>query len=246
LPVPRELARASILHGYDISRPLVGESHASDIDLGLRLTPLDWLAFSSNTTVSAQQSTVRGVSIGVVGHELWQPASVLRNFQSPTTFGISYRFVENGVDQALASSAAQEELLGGAGVNELDGSAYIRLGSFIGFTFLSRYSFNDAPVVDSQGRAVLGANGQQLVTGGHFLERDYFVRLISRCNCWLLEAGVADKFNPDERLFRVQFTLIGLGSFGQGPLNRNYVGFSAVNQPGFTRPGVGPGIGGLY
>ncbi len=30
------------------------------------------------------------------------------------------------------------------------------------------------------------------------MERDYLLRLISRCNCWVLEAGVADKFNPDE------------------------------------------------
>jgi hypothetical protein len=42
---PRELARASILHGYDISRNLVGTSNQSDIDLGIRPTPLDYLGW---------------------------------------------------------------------------------------------------------------------------------------------------------------------------------------------------------
>src|SRR6185503_14729609 len=106
-------------------------------------------------------------------------------------------------------------LLRSDGVSELDGSLYIRLGSYVGFTFLSRYSFNDAPVIDKDGAVV-----PNRFTGPHFLERDYLVRLISRCNCWVLEAGLQDKFNPDERLFRVQFTLVGLGSFGKSPVNR--------------------------
>src|SRR5439155_1571431 len=47
---PRELVRASVLHGYDISRPIAGTSHASDTDLGLRLTPVDYLGLSYNAT----------------------------------------------------------------------------------------------------------------------------------------------------------------------------------------------------
>jgi hypothetical protein len=76
--------------------------------------------------------------------------------------------------------------------------------------------------------------------GPHFLERDYLVRLISRCNCWVLEAGFADKFNPDERSLRVQFTLVGLGSFGRATPNRNYVGMTALSDTGYRRPGIGP------
>ena len=79
--------------------------------------------------------------------------------------------------------------------------------------------------------------------GPHFLERDYALRLISRCNCWLLEAGVQDKSNPDERLFRVQFTLVGLGSFGRPPFRGNYVGFAPLADIGFRRPGAAGGGG---
>src|SRR5262249_37933835 len=238
---PRELARVSILHGYDISRTLVGDSHASDVDLGLRLTPLDWLGFSSNTSISPQDSTLRGITVGAIAREpRWTPADPLHNFLAPTSLGISYRFVEKNVNQSPAPQGPPEALLfQPPGVSEVDGSVFFRLSPYLGLTFLSRYSFNDSPVVNSQGVAVPGES-----TGPHFLERDYLVRLVSRCNCWVLDAGVADKFNPDERLFRIQFTLIGLGSFGESPFNRNFVGFAPLAPLGASGPGFGRS--GLY
>jgi len=114
------------------------------------------------------------------------------------------------------------------GVNEIDGSVYVRLGNYVGFTFMSRYDLNETPE-----------------SGPHFLERDYLLRLISRCNCWILDAGVADKFNPDERVFRIQFTLVGLGSFGRSPLQNNYMGFAPLSglASGAFRPGSSYGGG---
>src|SRR5207245_10623340 len=95
VPAARELARASILHGYDVSRELVGTSHQSDVDLGLRLTPLDYLGLAYNSTVSLADSTVRGLSIGgFVREPWWQAAPGPRSFQSPSTLGISYRLIE--------------------------------------------------------------------------------------------------------------------------------------------------------
>jgi hypothetical protein len=81
------------------------------------------------------------------------------------------------------------------------------------------------------------------VIGSRFLERNYLVRVISRCNCWVVEAGVSDKTNPDERLFRVQLTLVGLGSFGEGPgrFARNYV--SMPGMSGLRRMAGVPGGG---
>jgi hypothetical protein len=117
-------------------------------------------------------------------------------------------------------------------VNEIDASFYLRLGDYLGFTFLSRYDLSTTEVP-----------GQPSI-GPHFLERDYLLRFISRCNCWILEAGVADKTNPDERLFRIQFTLIGLGSFGKSPSTNNYVGLAPLSQLGMRRPtALGGGLG---
>ena len=54
------------------------------------------------------------------------------------------------------------------------------------------------------------------------------------CNCWVLDVGVTDRFDTDEQLVRVQFTLIGLGAVGGKPSLRNYVGvgdLGAVDNP---------------
>ncbi len=231
---PRELVRASILHGYDLSRPLVGNSHASDIDVGVRLTPLDYLGLTYNTTVSVEQREIRGLSTGIFMREpWWTPPNIVRNFQSPTTIGLSYRFVQSDVNRSAPSPAVESPLFNSAGVNELDGSFYLRLGDYLGFTFLSRYDLSTT------------TTGTTSTLGPHFLERDYLLRLISRCNCWVLQAGVSDKTNPDERLFRVQFTLFGLGSFGRTPVPPGFVGFAPLAQ--MQRQGVGPAaLGGLY
>ncbi|HYR95899.1 MAG TPA: LPS assembly protein LptD [Candidatus Binatus sp.] len=242
-PVPRELARASVLHGYDLSRSLVGDSHQSDIDFGLRLTPVDYLAMTYNTTVSAEERAVRGLSGGILLREPWWSPPSFRSYQSPTTASIGYHFIEKSVNQGVGVRP-ESGLLTSAGANELDGGLYVRLGNYLGFGFFSRFSFNEAPVVQKNG-SVLVQNGEVQTIGPHFLERDYLVRVISRCNCWMIEAGVADKFNPDERLFRVQLTLVGLGSFGR-PATRNFLGVAPLTGVGVGRPGVGPGFGGMY
>jgi len=218
MPAPREILRASVLHGYDISRPLVQDSHFSDVDLGLRLTPLDWLGLSSNATASIKDSAIRGVSVGVFAREPWWTPSALARYQTASTVAVSYRYIESNVNR-LQPGDPTALLLASPGVNEIDGSVYLRLGNNVGFTFLSRYDLNTTPEV-----------------GPHFLERDYLLRLISRCNCWILDAGFADKFNPDERVFRIQLTLIGLGSFGKSPAAQNYVR-SPLTGLGSGRPG---------
>jgi len=226
-PAPRELVRASIVHGYDVSRPIAGTSHASDTDLGLRLTPVDYLGLSYNATVNLEGSSIRGQAVGLFLREPWWTAPTLvRNYQTATTVGVSYRVVESSANRDVDVKGPEAALLSTAGLREVDGSMYLRLGNYVGFTFLARYDLGNTPTI-----------------GPHFLERDYALRLISRCNCWLLEAGVQDKFNPDERLFRVQFTLVGLGSFGRPPFRGNYVGFAPLADIGFRRPGAAGGGG---
>src|SRR5438552_1618925 len=229
---PRELVRASILHGYDISRPIAGTSHVSDTDLGIRLTPVDYLGLSYNATVNLERSAIRGQTVGLFLREPWWTAPTpVRHYQTAATVGVSYRVVESSANRDVNVTGPEKALLSTAGLQEVDGSVYLRLENYVGFTFLSRYDLLTTPQ----------AGGKSL--GPHFLERDYALRLISRCNCWLLEAGVQDKTNPDERLFRVQFTLVGLGSFGRPPFRGNYVGCAPLADTRFRRPGAAAGGG---
>lgn len=219
-PPARELLRASVLHGYDISRPLVGDSHASDVDFGVRLTPLQWLGLSYNATASIEDSSIRGMAAGMFVREPWWTPSTLARYQTASSIAVSYRFIDENVNR-LQTGDPTALLLNTTGVDEIDGAVYLRLGNYVGFTFLSRYALNSTPDV-----------------GPHFLERDYLLRLISRCNCWILDAGFSDKFNPDERVFRIQFTLIGLGSFGRSPGTQDYVRFAPLTGLGARRPGA--------
>lgn len=228
-PAPTELARLSLLHGYDISRQLVGTSHASDVDVGFRVTPVPWTGLLYNATVSLEQSAARGQAVGLFVREpWWAPKSTTRNYQAPTTVTVSYRNVEPNVNQGL--STAEQALFSTGGTQEIDGSLYLRLNDWVGFTFLSRFDPRPAVVPGD-------TPGSVRSVGSHFLERDYALRVISRCNCWILEAGVKDTFNPDERIFRIQFTLIGLGSYGRRPFS-NYVGFAPLSEIGYRRPGA--------
>jgi hypothetical protein len=231
-PRPRELLRASLLHGYDLSRDLVADSHQSDLDLSLRLTPVDYLGLASDVTFGVVDSAFRGFSVGGLFREPWWTPPPGHRFQSPSSIGVSYRFIEKSANRPVAGSAAESALFFTNGVNQVDGSLYLRLGDYIGFTFIARYDLSTT---------TLGTE----TLGPHFLERDYLLRIISRCQCWVIEAGLADKTNPDERLFRVQLTLLGLGSFGRSPAARNYVGFAPLAGLGLRRP-TSSATGGLY
>src|SRR4029077_9943586 len=207
-------------------------------DLGIRLTPTDYVTTNYNTTVNLGKGQLRGQTIGVQVHEPnWVAPARLRDLQSATALGVSYRFVEKNVNQDLGLKPPESFLFRGQGVDEIDGGVYLRLGNYLGFTFLSRYTLDTTQAVQPGGLIE--------TLGPHFLERDYIMRLISRCNCWSVDFGVADKFNPDERLFRIQFTLVGLGSIGQGQRIPNYVGVGPASQSGPGRRGVGLG-GGFY
>jgi hypothetical protein len=203
----------------------VENSHFSDVDLGLRLTPVDWLGLSYNATANLEDSAIRGMAVGAVVREPWWTPSPLARYQTASTVALSYRFVESNVNR-LQPNDPTDLLLASPGVNEIDGSVYLRLGNNVGFTFLSRYDLNTTPE-----------------TGPHFLERNYLLRLISRCNCWILDAGVSDKFNPDERVFRIQLTLVGLGSFGRATGPQDYVRFAPLS--GLGGRGFGSGYGGF-
>lgn len=210
---PRELLRASVLQGYDVSREIAGDSHLSDSDLLLRLSPIPNVAVSYDTTFNLEDQSVRAINAGLSLSEPWRPpTNTLRTYQAPTTILLGYHFIPENVERDIQPNAAESQLLQTGGVNYIDGALYLRLTQYIGFAFLGRYTLNDTP---QPGKAPLGP---------HFNERDYVLRIISPCNCWILEAGVVDTINPKESAnFRIQLTLIGLGSIGQAPFPERFI-----------------------
>jgi hypothetical protein len=227
----RELLRWSILHGYDISRTLTGDSHFSNIDSQLRFAPIDWAGASYTTSIDVNQGKALAHTVGLVVRDpTWAAPTDRPSFQVPTTIGIAYRFVAADAADVTTSGLEQRLFRNSSNVEELDGSLYLRLTDYVGVGFLARYDLASTLAPSS-------SNPNKLVTlGPRFLERDGFVRLISKCNCWIVEAGVSNRSDTNDTTIRMQFTLYGLGSFGQSPATRGYSALTGLQSLGFRRP----------
>ncbi len=68
-----------------------------------------------------------------------------------------------------------------------------------------------------------------------FLENWAGFRLISSCDCWVIDFAFVDRVNPDTTGVRVQVSLVGLGSFGQQPFDQ---GFAGLPRP-ISTTGIG-------
>jgi LPS-assembly protein len=61
-----------------------------------------------------------------------------------------------------------------------------------------------------------------------FLEVGGGLRVISECECWVLDVGVSNRVNPNETQARVLISLVGLGQVGREPFRRS---FGAISGP---------------
>lgn len=63
-------------------------------------------------------------------------------------------------------------------------------------------------------------------------EAEYGARLKSRCDCWAVDFGLTDSFNPNEVQVQFQLTWGGLASIGQNPFGRNpFQGYGLAGNP---------------
>jgi len=70
-----------------------------------------------------------------------------------------------------------------------------------------------------------------------FLENWAGFRLISSCDCWVVDFAFIDRANPDTTGVRVQVSLVGLGSFGRQPFQQTFAGAAVPREIDAT--GVG-------
>jgi LPS-assembly protein len=70
-------------------------------------------------------------------------------------------------------------------------------------------------------RLRLGLYAQYDSIKGELLNTRSALRFYSACNCWHVDLGYADRLNPDNQTFYLNFTLTGLGSLSQNLYNVN-------------------------
>ncbi|MDG1958026.1 MAG: LPS assembly protein LptD [Candidatus Binatia bacterium] len=105
----------------------------------------------------------------------------------------------------------------GGALENLNLAATYRLNDHIAASYLGRYD----------------------VIAGRFLENWLGLRLISPGDCWVVDLAVVDRVNPDEIDFRIQVSLVGLGSLGDSPFRSFTNSFPSVG-------GARPAAGALY
>lgn len=221
----RELLRFGIRHGFDPSRDINTNSHLADVDLGLRVTPLDYLRISYDASLNVSNGDLDAQNAGLTLSEPGWVAPAHNVYQQASSLSLIYRFVRKNVN---VRGPRDEQLFQEAGTQNVGGALYLRLGNYVGFSAGALYDFATTTQV---------TNGKTTTLGPHFTLRDYLLRFISPCNCWAAEFGISDTFSPNERLYRFSITLLGLGSFGQAPLRRNYGGV-ILPTLGAQRPGA--------
>jgi hypothetical protein len=59
------------------------------------------------------------------------------------------------------------------------------------------------------------------LAASRMLSTEYGIRFKSPCDCWAVDVGITNSYNPNELSFQIQATLGGIGSFGQSPFGRN-------------------------
>jgi hypothetical protein len=97
------------------------------------------------------------------------------------------------------------------GVDSINLATTYRVNNQIALSFLGRFDATD---------------------GLKLLENWTGLRLISSCECWVIDLAFVDRVNPDEQQVRVLFSLVGLGSLGQQPF--------APGLSGLAAPAVSP------
>jgi len=233
----KELLRFTALHGFDVSRDINTDSHQANLDLGLRLTPLDYLSFTYEASMNVSGSALDAQSATLVLREPNWVASPRNVYQSPSMLLLSYRFVEENVN-VRGNNPLNQQLFSNFGTQNAIGGVYLRLGDYFGASFGALYDLNGGQIVNE--------NGRKRTLGPHFILRDFLFRVISPCNCWAAEFGVSDNFDTNETLFSFRVTLLGLGSFGQGSPTGRYYGIAPLPSLGIRNPSAIGGSTGYF
>ena len=87
-----------------------------------------------------------------------------------------------------------------SGVEELNGGLLLRLTKRYYGAFEARY--------DNLSKKLLEVGGG--------------IRVISDCECWVIDVGLSNRVNPNETQARVLVSLVGLGQFGQEPFRGSF------------------------
>jgi LPS-assembly protein len=124
----RELARFSVLHAYNLGRPIdTTGKRVSDVDVSARVTPLPYMTFTYDSTVDVERGHAVSTHVGAYLSDprpIPSPAPLLQFLQRQTNIGISYRTVSGNL------------------LKEIDTRLIVRFNEQWTSAFIARYDLN--------------------------------------------------------------------------------------------------------
>ncbi len=193
----REMGRFRLALSYDIDRERKGGDSLSDLDMNLRITPVDYLSlgFDGGLNPGPWQVTQAAVLFSLVDPRPLTRRVLDRDFMRPNQLDLSYRFIRRDFLAELAENAnlttlSDERLIRRNILGELGIRALFHLTDHLLLLYNSSYNARDSRFTSNRGG----------------------IKILSQCECWTVGFSINRKTNPNKTSFKFDFNLLGLGS----------------------------------
>lgn len=193
----REMARLKLALSYDVDKERKGGDTLSDLDIGLRLTPLDYLALGFDTGLNPGpwQVTQAAVVFSITDPRPITRRVLDRDFMRPNQLDMSYRFIRRGflaelADNANLTTLTPERLIDRNVLSEVGAHALFHLTDHLLLLYDATFNARDRRFTSNRG----------------------VIKILSPCECWTLAFSVSSTTNPSKTSFKFDFNLLGLSS----------------------------------
>jgi LPS-assembly protein len=193
----RELGKVTVGLSYDLDKERKGGDSLSDLDMHLRVTPLDYLALGFDTGLNPGPWQVRQAAVLL---SVLDPRPLTRrvldsDFMRPSSLDLTYRFIRRTSLAELANNAnlttlSEERLIHRNVLGELGIRGLYHLTDHLLLLYESNYNARDARFTSNRGG----------------------IKILSPCECWTLSLAVDRRTNPDKTSFKFDLNLLGLTS----------------------------------
>ena len=206
----QELGSLRLALGYNIAAERKGSDSLTDLDMNLRLTPINFLSFAFDGGINpgAWEITQARATVTLVDPRPITRRSLDLDFMRPNSFSIGYRYLLNGPNGFLASNAninvdnpenctinpTFAPCLGAPNPKSLIGDIVISLFYHVTDNIL----VNANSVYDGINNRFIGVHAG--------------VKLLSPCDCGTVTLTLNHTINPAKTSFSFNFNLLGLGT----------------------------------
>jgi LPS-assembly protein len=217
----REMGHLNLALSYDINAERRGGDTLSDLDMRLVLHPLRYIDLGLNLGINPGPWNLQQAGIGF---SIRDPRPITRrvldpDFVSPNRIDLSYRYMRRNFLSPLGNNAnlittpcppttPTNDCLASQTPQDVVGSLNINLSYRLTDHLLVRLASNyDTP-------------------SKRFTSNRGTIKILSQCECWVVQFSLNQSTNPNRVGFDFQFMLLGLGSSGTSVGSQPLTGFT--------------------